>query len=61
MKCPERFNVTQQIIRKPIVNEDDITIGEYHLLIENQGFANCYEEDCAAWNRQKNCCRKMSG
>lgn len=61
MKCPERFNVTQYNIRKPILNDDEITIGEYHLLIENQGFANCYKENCAAWDKEKNCCRKMSG
>lgn len=40
MKCPERFCVVQHNIRKPILNSEDIAIGEYHLLIENQGFAN---------------------
>jgi hypothetical protein len=60
MKCPERFFITQHNIRKPILNEDNITIGEYHLLVENQGFSKCYEEDCAAWNKEKGCCRKMS-
>lgn len=59
MKCPERFNVTQQNIRKTIVDKDDVTIGEYHLLIENQGFAKCYEEDCAAWDKDKKICKKQ--
>ena len=40
MKCPERFCVVQHNIRKPILNSEDIAIGEYHLLIENQGFAD---------------------
>lgn len=34
MKCPDRFNIVQHNIRKPILNRDDIAIGEYHLLIE---------------------------
>ena len=46
MKCPDRFNIVQHNIRKPILNRDDIAIGEYHLLIENQGFADCYKEEC---------------
>lgn len=61
MKCPERFNVIQQNIRKPLLNEDGIATGEYHILVENQSLANCYKEECAAWDKEKNCCRKMSG
>lgn len=60
MKCPERFCVVQHNIRKPILNSDDIAIGEYHLLIENQGFADCYKEECTAWDKEHNCCRKIS-
>lgn len=48
MKCPDRFNIVQHNIRKPILNDDEIAIGEYHLLIENQNLENCYKEECAA-------------
>lgn len=34
MKCPDRFNIVQHNIRKPILNRDDIAIGEYHLLLK---------------------------
>lgn len=61
MKCPEMYRVIQQNIRKPILNEDNIVMGEYHLLIENQGFCECYKEECAAWDTAKNMCRKVSG
>ena len=60
MKCPDRFNIVQHNIRKPILNRDDIAIGEYHLLIENQGFDDCYKEECPAWDRNNNCCKKIS-
>lgn len=38
MKCPEQYRILQQNIRKPIIDEDNIVKGEYHLLIENQNF-----------------------
>lgn len=59
MKCPERYKIIQQNIRKPIVNMDNAIEGEYHLLIETQGFCNCYKEECAAWDNEKNRCRKV--
>lgn len=61
MKCPERYQVIQQNIRKPITDEDMIVRGEYHLLIETQGFQECYKEQCAAWDKEKNKCRKVDG
>lgn len=59
MKCPERYCVVQHNIRKPILNEDGIAVGEYHLLVENQALADCYQENCAAWDKDKKCCRKI--
>lgn len=61
MKCPEQFRILQQNIRKPIIDEDNIVRGEYHLLIENQNFGECYKEQCAAWDSEKNMCRKVGG
>jgi hypothetical protein len=60
MKCPERYQILQHNIRKPILNDDNIAVGDYHLLIENQSFCECYKEDCAAWDKENNICRKMS-
>lgn len=59
MKCPERYKVLQQNIRKPILNDDSIAVGEYHILVETQAFCECYKEECAAWDKQNNICRKM--
>lgn len=59
MKCPEIFSIMQHNIRKPILDDENVVRGEYHLLIETQGFSNCYEEQCAAWDKEKKCCRKV--
>lgn len=59
MKCPERYSVIQQNIRQPIFDEDRIVKGEYHILIENQAFCECYKENCAAWDNEKQRCRKV--
>lgn len=59
MKCPERFQIMQHNIRKPILNDEDVVSGEYHLLVETQGFQNCYKEECAAGDSERNICRKM--
>lgn len=59
MKCPERYSVIQQNIRQPILDEDRIVKGEYHILIENQAFCECYKEKCAAWDKEKQICRKV--
>ena len=45
MKCPERYNIMQHNIRKPIFDEDNIVRGEYHLLVETQQFENCYKKN----------------
>lgn len=59
MKCPEKYRVIQQNIRQPILDYDNIVRGEYHVLIETQQFENCYKEECAAWDNEKNKCRKV--
>lgn len=58
MKCPERYRVMQHNIRKPILDDEKVFQGEYHLLVEEQGFAECYKEECAAWDKEKKICKK---
>lgn len=53
MKCPEMYKIIQQNIRKPILNNDDIAMGEQHILIETQRFCECYKEECVAWDKEK--------
>jgi hypothetical protein len=48
MKRPEMYKVMQHNIRKPILDDDGMARGEYHLLVENQNFGECYKENCAA-------------
>lgn len=55
MKCPEKYRVIQQNIRQPILDDDNIVRGEYHILIETQQFENCYKEECAAWTKKNKC------
>ncbi len=43
MKCPEMYKIMQHNIRRPILDDDNIVRGEYHLLIETQQFGNCYK------------------
>lgn len=59
MKCPEQYKIIQKNIRRPVNNEDGIVIGEDHWLIESQNFGECYKEECAAWDKEKNRCRKV--
>lgn len=59
MKCPEKYRVIQQNIRQPILDDDSIVRGEYQILIETQQFENCYKEECAAWDKGKQMCRKV--
>ncbi len=60
MKCPEMYNIMQRNIRRPILDDDNLVKGEYHLLIETHGFNECYKENCAAWDKEKQMCRKVS-
>ena len=59
MKCPERYRIIQQNIRQPLVDSDGIARAEYHVLVETQQFEECYKGKCAAWNSEKQCCRKI--
>ena len=54
MKCPEMYKIMQHNIRKPILDDDN-------LVIETQGFSECYKENCAAWDKEKQMCRKVGG
>lgn len=56
MKCPEMYKIMQHNIRRPILDDDNIVRGEYHVLIETQQFENCYKEECVAWDKEKNKC-----
>lgn len=60
MKCPERYAVMQHNIRKPIFNDDNVVVGEHHMLVEMQEFCQCYKEQCAAWDKENCRCRKMN-
>lgn len=53
MKCPEMYKIMQHNIRRPILDDDNIVRGEYHVLIETQQFENCYKEECVAWDKEK--------
>ena len=59
MKCPERYNVVQSNIRKQLTNDDGVVVGEIHLLCENQNFAECLKDNCAAWDNENHKCRKV--
>lgn len=59
MKCPEMYKIMQHNIRRQILDDDNIVRGEYHVLIETQQFENCYKEECVAWDKEKNKCRKV--
>lgn len=59
MKCPERYKIVQQNIRQPLLDHDGIARAEYYVLVETQQFEECYKEKCAAWDIEKQCCRKI--
>lgn len=59
MKCPEQYRIIQNNIRRTVNNEDGIVVRENHLLIEYQNLGECYKEECAAWDKEKNRCRKV--
>lgn len=59
MKCPERFLIVQQNIKSYVINDNMQLVGDNHILIENQNFANCYEEQCVAWDKENQRCRKF--
>lgn len=59
MKCPEMYRVIQQNIR--IIDIDNIVNNEYQILVETQQFNECYKEQCAAWDKEKQMCRKVGG
>lgn len=59
MKCPELYKITQFNIRRPVIDENNIIKGENHLLLEHQNFGECYKENCAAWDKEKQICRKV--
>ena len=61
MKCHERFKIAQHTIRKPILNDDNMVVGEHLMFAEIQVFCECYKEECAAWDKEKNRCRKVGG
>lgn len=61
MKCPIRFTVRQFNMDRPINDIDNNFKGDYRVLIENQDFEECYQENCAAWDKDKKMCRKLEG
>lgn len=61
VKCPERYQVIQFNVRNPILSDDEIVKGENHILIENQQFCDCYENECVAWDKERKMCKKIGG
>lgn len=61
MKCPIRFTVRQFNMYRPINDIDNDFKGDYKVLIESQDFEECYQENCAAWDKDKKMCRKLEG
>lgn len=59
MKCPFLYRINQINTRKILENEDNIEIGGYNLFVEIQGFCECYQEECVAWDKEKKKCRKV--
>ena len=58
MKCPYRFNIVQKTSRGTRFNEEDEAIGDNTTLIETQEFGECFEKECAVWNKEKNKCER---
>lgn len=52
MKCPFRYVITQNTITK---NEEN----EIRYWAELQEYADCYKENCLAYNSEKKICRKL--
>lgn len=59
MKCPERFTIVQQNYREPVFDDEDKFKGEYSAFFEKQMFPECFKENCAAWDVEKQKCRKF--
>ena len=56
MKCPKQYNIVQKIQERNIFNNDDINTGFDRTFMEIQEFKDCYKEDCAFWNKEKERC-----
>lgn len=61
MKCPIRFRICQFSMYRPMTDIDNENKGDYKVFIENQDFEECYQENCAAWDKDKKICRKLEG
>ncbi len=59
MKCPFRFVIGQVNIYQPIRNDKAEIQGDYKLFIERQEYAECHQENCAAWDDEDKRCRKV--
>lgn len=59
MKCPKRFNIVQRNINEYLYDEESRNIGHSHIFVETQNFANCYEEECMAWDCKKRICKEV--
>ena len=59
MKCPYLFNIIQKVTKEPILNELEDTTGEKTMFVENQMMANCCGEDCMAFDKATQRCKKI--
>lgn len=58
MKCPKRFNIVQANIHRYGYNENCQTSIYLNTFVERQEFAECYQEKCVAWDKEKKMCRE---
>lgn len=56
MKCPKIYKIVQTTRERALLNESEISIGTDRTLTEVQDFGECYKENCAYWNKEKERC-----
>ena len=56
MKCPKVYKIIQTTKERVLLNDDDISIGTDRTLTEVQDLGECYNENCAYWDKEKERC-----
>lgn len=56
MKCPKVFKIIQTTKERAILNENEISTGMDRTLTEVQDIGECYKENCAFWDKEKERC-----
>lgn len=58
MKCPFRYSIVQ--ITRDMQNDGEDIKNYARLFSENQAFAECYKEECMAYDTYNQKCKKIS-